>query len=295
MAELSVNAPRAPRHNLARRLRRVVPELGLHLLLIPGALLMVWPLFWMLSSSLKEESAIFVMPPQVLPIPLVLDNYPEVMGGDFPLTVGYFNSLKVSLTVTFGTLFTSSLAAYAFAKLQFRGREPLFLVLLSTLMIPAQITLIPTFVLYQRIGWLNTHLPLIVPHLLTNAFGIFLLRQFIKTIPDELEDAARVDGANPLQIYWHIILRLIQPALSALAIFTFMGSWNSFFAPLIYLNSKDLFTLPLMISALRGYQEAFRWGPLMAASTISLLPVLLIYVFAQRYFIEGITLTGLKG
>jgi multiple sugar transport system permease protein len=292
MAEMTVTRPT---ERPAARLWRRLPEVALHLLLLPGVALVAGPLIWMISSSFKDESAIFALPPQLIPWPATLENYALALGGDFPLTVGYVNSLKVAILTTAGTLLTSSLAAYALAKLEFRGRDALFLALLSTLMLPAQITLIPTFVLYHRLGWLDTHLPLIVPGILTNAFGIFLLRQFIKTIPDELVDAARIDGANPIHIYWFIILPLIKPALSALAVFTFMGSWNSFLGPLIYLNSKELFTLPLMMSALRGYADAFLWGPLMAASAISLAPVLLLYLAAQRFFIEGITLSGLKG
>lgn len=281
---------------LASRRRRLdVGALLLHVLLVPGILFTAGPLIWMVLSSFKDESAIMVMPPRLLPQPFTIENYQLALAGDFPLLVGYANSLKIAIVVTLGTLVTSSLAAYAFAKLDFRGRETLFLVLLSTLMLPGQITLIPTYVLYYKIGWLNTHLPLIVPHIMANAFGVFLLRQFIKTIPDDLEDAARIDGANPFHIYLRIILPLIQPALAALAIFSFMASWNNFLAPLIYLSNKSLFTLPLMISALRGYADAFLWGPMMAASAASVVPVLILYLLMQRYFIEGITLTGMKG
>ena len=249
----------------------------------------------MILGSFKDESDIISIPLQLFPDPFTLENYSLAMSGDFPLAIGYFNSLKIALIVTLGTVITSSLSAYAFGKLQFRGRDVLFSIIVATLMLPGQITLIPTFVLYHKLGWLNTHLPLIVPAIMTNAFGIFLLRQFIKTIPDELEDAARIDGANPFVIYSRIIVPLIKPAIAALAIFTFMGSWNNFFAPLIYINNKDLYTLPLMIAAMRGFADALLWGPMMAASSLSVVPIVILYLLAQRFFIEGITLTGIKG
>jgi multiple sugar transport system permease protein len=276
-------------------MRRSLPAAALHVTLIVGAIIVAGPLLWMAMSSFKDESDILAYPPNLIPRPFVVDNYYLALTGEYSLLVGYLNSLKVAVISTVGTLFTSSLAAYALARLRFRGRDLLFALLLATLMVPGQITLIPTYVLYHQLGWLNTHLPLIVPPILANAFGIFLLRQFIKTIPEELEDAARIDGANPFVIYSRIILPLIKPALAALAIFSFMTSWNSFLAPLIYLSSKDLYTLPLMMSGLRATGDASLMGPTMAASTIAVVPVVILYLLAQRYFIEGVTMTGIKG
>lgn len=283
--------------SLGRRARRALPTIALHAGLLLGALIVGGPLFWMAISSFKDEADILQFPPSLIPSPMTLDNYVTALTGEYSLLVGYVNSLKIATIATLGTLFTSSLAAYALARLRFAGRDLLFGTLVATLMVPGQITLIPTYVLYHQLGWLNTHLPLIVPHILANAFGIFLLRQFIRSIPEELEDAARMDGANPFTIYLKIILPLIKPALAALAIFSFMLSWNSFLGPLIYLSSRDLYTLPLMMSGLRsiGGGDAMLMGPTMAASSIAVLPVVILYLLAQRYFIEGVMLTGMKG
>lgn len=296
MHSLTTGTTAAPL-GIGERLWRAWPYIALHAALIVGAVIVGGPLFWMAISSLKDESEILLYPPSLIPNPITLENYRLALTGEYSLILGYINSLQIATIVTIGTLFTSSLAAYALARLRFAGRDLLFGTLLATLMVPGQITLIPTYVLYHQLGWLNTHLPLIVPHILANAFGIFLLRQFIKSIPEELEDAARIDGANPFTIYWKIILPLIKPALAALTIFSFMQSWNSFLAPLIYLSSRDLYTLPLMMSGMRsiGGGDVMLMGPTMAASTIAVLPVVILYLAAQRYFIEGVMLTGMKG
>jgi multiple sugar transport system permease protein len=243
---------------------------------------------------LKTHGNIFIYPPQWFPAPVVFQNYVDAVS-EMPVDLAYINSLRIAVAVTAGTLFTCSLAGYAFAKLQFRGRDTLFIFILATMMIPGQITLLPAFIFYQWIGWLNTHYPLIVPGILTNPFGIFLMRQFLRAIPSDLEDAARVDGANPFQIYYLIMLPLVKPALAALGIFTFMGSWNDFLGPLIFLSSPDKMTVPVMLAAFRGIYGTVEWGPMMAATCIALIPVLVVYASAQRYFIEGISLTGLKG
>jgi multiple sugar transport system permease protein len=295
MTPSPVRATPAP--SLGERGRRVLPTVLLHAGLVLGALIVGGPLFWMAISSFKDETDILRFPPSLIPDPITLSNYILALTGEYSLIVGYVNSLKIAIISTVGTLFTSSLAAYALARLRFAGRDLLFGTLVATLMVPGQITLIPTYVLYHQLGWLNTHLPLIMPMILANAFGIFLLRQFIKSIPEELEDAARIDGANPFTIYLKIILPLIKPALAALAIFSFMQSWNGFLAPLIYLSSRELYTLPLMMSGLRsiGGGDATLMGPTMAAATIAVLPVVILYLAAQRYFIEGVMLTGMKG
>lgn len=269
-------------------------RLGIHLLLLPGAISMLLPLLWMLTTSLKDSRSIFLYPPKLLPDPVVFSNYTAALA-ELPVGRAYFNSLYIAILVTAGSLFTCSLAGYAIARLRFRGRNFLFAAILGSMMIPLQITLMPTFIMYQRIGWLDTHYPLIVPAILTNPFGIFLMRQFIRTIPRDIEDAARVDGANPFQIYRQIILPLVKPALSALAIFTFMASYNDFLAPLIFLNSPEKMTVPVMLAAFKGVYGTVDWGPLMAAASIALVPVVVVYALAQRYFIEGITLSGMKG
>jgi multiple sugar transport system permease protein len=186
------------------------------------------------------------------------------------------------------------MAAYAFAKINFPGREVVFLLFLATMMVPGQVTIIPLFLIMQRLGWIDTHLALIVPGALFNAFAVFLLRQFIRGIPKELEEAAIVDGANRWRIYWQIVVPLLVPAMAALGIFLFLGSWNNFFGPLIFLNSPDLFTVPLMLNQFRG-QYTIDWTLLMAGSAIAVIPVLVVYMIGQRQIIEGITLTGLTG
>ena len=254
---------------------------------------MVLPFLWMISTSLKGGGSVFDYPPRLIPSPIHFENYARAWES-LPIGLAYLNSLKISVLVTAGSLLTCSMAGYAFAKMRFIGRNVLFVMLLATMMIPGQVTLIPMFMWFSEFGWVDTHWPLIIPPVLSNAFGVFLLRQFMATIPNELEEAGRMDGLNPLRIYWSIILPNCKPALAALGIFTFMGNWNNFLTPLIYLNTETKFTLPLIIASFQGLYTT-DWPLLMAASCISLIPVLVVYIFAQRYFIEGITLSGLKG
>ncbi|MBO0993128.1 carbohydrate ABC transporter permease [Bacillus sp. SD088] len=265
----------------------------IYIVLIFGAIAMLIPFIWMISTSLKGQGAVFEYPPKLIPNPVHFDNYIRAWTS-LPVGLAYLNSLKITILVTLGTLLSCSMAGYAFAKMKFPGKNILFITLLATMMIPGQITLIPMFMLFKEINWVDTHLPLIIPPILTNAFGVFLLRQFMSTFPTELEEAARIDGLNTWQIYWRVVLPNCKPALAALGIFTFMANWNNFLTPLIYLNDDSKFTLPLIIASFQGLYTT-DWTLLMAASAISLFPVLLIYMFAQRYFIEGITLSGLKG
>ncbi|GAB2571078.1 carbohydrate ABC transporter permease [Gracilibacillus alcaliphilus] len=276
-----------------KRVRQYFMKGFIYIVLITGALIMLVPFIWMISTSLKGQGAVFEYPPRLIPNPFEFENYRKAWSA-LPFALAYWNSLKITGLVTIGTLISCSMAGYAFAKINFVGKNFLFVVLLATMMIPGQITLIPMFMLFKEIGWVNTHLPLIIPPILTNAFGVFLLRQFMSTFPTELEDAARIDGLNTWQIYWKIVLPNCKPALAALGIFTFMANWNNFLAPLIYLNDESKFTIPLIIASFQGLYTT-DWTVLMAASAISLIPVLIIYLFAQRYFIEGITLSGLKG
>ncbi|MEJ7838366.1 MAG: carbohydrate ABC transporter permease, partial [Thermomicrobiales bacterium] len=192
-----------------------------------------------------------------------------------------------------GVLFVASMAAYAFARLTFRGRDLAFGILLSTLMVPGIVTLIPLYIIYKEIGWIDTHFPLWVPRVLHSVFAIFLLRQFFKQIPQDLEDAARLDGASTFEIYWKIMLPQVKPALAAVGIFTFLDSWNDLFGPLIFLNSTDLQTLPVALKLFQGEYFA-QVSVLMAGATVSIIPVIAVYFAAQRYFLRGIVLTGLK-
>ncbi len=283
-----------PRSEVEQQRRPLQPwHVVLHLLLIAGAVFMLLPFAWMISTSLKASGDVFLFPPKWIPDPIMWSNYAKSWSLK-PMGLAFLNSIKISVIDTIGTVFTSSLAAFAFAKLQFRGRSFLFIVLLATLMIPVEVTLIPLFILFKRINWIDTHWPLIVPAVLTNAYGVFLLRQFFMSLPDELGDAGTIDGCNPFQIYWHIYLPLSGPALVTLGIFAFMFHWNEFLLPLIYLNSQTRFTVPLMLASFQnGYTT--EWALLMAAATIALVPVIIIYIFGQRYFVRGIALTGLKG
>ncbi len=264
----------------------------LTLFLIPTALLMLLPFIWMLSTSFKLAGTVFEYPPTWIPQPLVWENYPQVLE-ILPFARFFFNSLFVALSVSALQLLTCSLAAYAFARLRFPGRDVLFMGYLGTLMIPGQVVIIPNFILLRTLGWIDTYQALILPAAFS-AFGTFLLRQYFLTIPRELEDAAVVDGASYWQIYLRVILPLSGPALSALAIFTFLAQWNSFLYPLVVTNSTEMSTLTVGLNTLQG-QYNTAWTLLMAGSVIALVPVLLVFIFAQRYFIKGIAMTGLGG
>ncbi|WP_274651077.1 carbohydrate ABC transporter permease [Paenibacillus humicola] len=265
----------------------------LHAVLIFGALIMTLPFIWMLLSAFKDLSQIFLVPPRWIPHPFIWSNFKNSWNY-LPFGTAYFNSLYINVIVVAAQLVTCSMAAYAFAKIRFPLRDSLFVLFLATMMVPEQVTIIPLYLIMKWFGWIDTHLPLIVPSSLINAFGVFLLRQFVKSIPPELEEAAIVDGAGRWTLYSRITMPLIKPALSALGIFTFLGMWNSFFKPLIFLNSPEKFTVPMMLNQFRG-QYTTDWALLMAASSIAILPVLIVYMIGQRYIIEGVTLTGIKG
>jgi multiple sugar transport system permease protein len=268
--------------------------LFIYIVIIAGAIAMIFPFAWMASTSLKGRMNLFVYPPQLLPDwPWQWDNYKQVFTR-LPMAMGFFNSTKIAVINTLGTLLSATMAAFGFAKLRFRFRNQLFMVLLATMMIPGQVTLIPMFVWFKNLNWIDTHLPLIVPAILCNAYGVFLLRQFFMTIPDSYAESAKIDGANYLTIFFRIMLPLCVPAMATLGVFSFMGNWNNFLTPLIYLNTRTKFTIPLLLMSFQnGYTR--NWNLLMAASTISVLPIIVIYIFAQRYFIEGVVLSGVKG
>ena len=270
-----------------------VSQSGIYALVAGGGLLMVIPFLWMVSTSLKTTAQSMAFPPEWWPAPFVWGNYARIW--DFmPFFTFLLNSVKIAFFVVCGQLLTCSLAGYAFAKLRFPGRRALFLVLLSTMMIPAEVTLIPVFVIMKSLGWLNTHYSLIVPAFFGSVFGTFLLRQFFLTLPNDLEDAARIDGCSPFGIYWRIMLPLAKPSLATLAIFTFMGTWNDFMRPLIYLSDMDKMTLPVGLALISNHQD-IRIPLIMAGAMLSLLPILVFYVCGQKYFVRGIALTGMKG
>ena len=288
---------RTPTRRLGRSGGKPGGNLGqtllLHLVMGIGAFMMVFPFIWMILTSLKDISQAFIIPPKWIPDPFVWSNYPASLQA-LPFGRAYFNSFYIAFIVVGTTVLTASMAAYAFAKIRFPGHEIVFILFLATMMVPGQVTIIPLYLIMQQLGWVNTHLSIIVPPALFNAFAVFLLRQFIRGIPKEMEEAAIVDGANRWRIYWSIILPLLVPAMSALGIFLFLGSWNNYFTPLIFLSDPKLFTVPLMLDQFKG-QYTVDWTLLMAGSAIAIIPVLVVYLIGQRKIIEGITLTGLTG
>lgn len=254
------------------------------------SLLILYPALWMVSTSLKPDAQVFAYPPRWIPDPVVWSNYAEAWTSA-PFTRYALNSLFYAVSVTFGTVLSCSLAAYGFAKLRFPGRDFLFVVLLSTMMIPGLVTLVPQYVLFSKLGWINTYLPLIVPSFFAGAFFTFLLRQYFLGIPNELLEAARVDGANELWIWGRVVLPLATPALATVAIFTFDGAWNDYVGPLLYLNDERLYPLQVGLATFRSANDT-QWQLLMAASVLVLLPVVLIFFVFQKYFIEGASLSG---
>lgn len=274
-----------------RSLYHILGRVALHVVMYALAFFTVAPFLWMVLTSFKELSEILVFPPKWIPERATFDNYVSAFSAA-PFGRYYFNSVFVAVTVTLGQIVTCSLAAYAFARLQFRGREVLFYLFLGTMMIPGQVVMIPTFMVLHWLGWIDTYAALIVPGL-ASAFGTFLLRQFFLTIPRDLEDAARIDGCTRFGVLRRIILPLSKPALATLAVFTFMGVFNDFLWSLIVVSSDDLRTVQLGLAIFRDRYQT-DWGQLMAASVTATLPILLVFFFAQKYFIKGITLSGLK-
>ena len=273
--------------------QRIIQSLTKHTTLVLLGILFATPFVWLVSTSLKPASQIFVVPPQWIPRPLMWSNYPEAltyipffryMGNTFYIAI--FN--VVALTIS------SSFIAYGFARIPWPGRGIVFSILLSTLMIPYAVTLIPTFLVFRGLGWVGSYWPLTIPSLFGDAFSIFLLRQFYMTIPQELSEAARIDGASEYAIYGRIILQLSKPALATVALFTFMYHWNDLLGPLIYLSDKDTYTLALGMNGFFS-RSGTQWAMLMAASTVMILPIIILFFFAQRTFIQGIALTGIKG
>ena len=263
-----------------------------YLALAVGAVIMVFPFIWMIIASLMTAGEIQLRPPVWFPAVPQFNNYTE-LPEKVPLLRLYFNSIFTSGIIVFGVLLSSSLAGFAFAKYRFPGREFLFYLILATMMIPFFVTLIPVFFIVRQLGWYDTYQGLVAPGL-TSAYGIFLMRQFMITLPDELIDAARIDGASELRIFWRIIVPLVKPALATLGTFTFIASWNNFLWPLLVLSNRELFTLPLGINTMKSLYSD-NTNLLMAGTAVSVIPMLIVFIFLQRYFIQGIALTGLKG
>ncbi len=283
--------------NLKRpRLLRNLARFLLYLILSVGAFTTVFPFLWMVSTSLKEAGSIFQVPPKLIPNPIVWSNYVQVgwtLRRFFPFPRFFLNSIVYTGAVVVGQIITCSLAAYAFARLKFRGRETIFLLYLGTLMIPQQVIMVPLFLMMSSFGWNNTYYGLIAPGIFS-AFGTFLLRQFFLTIPDSLAEAAFIDGATHFDIYRKIYLPLAKPGLAALTMFTFMWGWNNFLWPLIIINEAKLMTLPLGLATLAG-RYTVEWHLMMAGSVITIIPILIVFIFTQRYFVKGIAMGAIKG
>lgn len=256
------------------------------------AVIIIIPFFWMISTSLKERGALMAIPIQWIPDKVSFEAYQKLFK-IFPFGRAIFNSMYVAIMTTFITISSAAMAAYVFAKIEFKGREKIFVLYLATLMIPGQVTMIPNFIILKYMGLLNTFTGLMIPSLI-NAFATFILRQNMKVIPNDYIEAAVIDGASHLTIFCKVILPLIKPIIAALGIITFMGTWNSYLWPLIILTSKNKMTLPVGLSLLSG-QHGAEYNLLMAGSLISIIPILIVFLFTQKYFEKGLSLGGIKG
>jgi multiple sugar transport system permease protein len=276
------------------RQRRIRRHILLYFFLSLFSISTLFPLFWMISTSLKSGDIIFDMPPRLLPDGFHWENY-SLAVTEINFLVLFKNSIVISAFKLLAEVFVSALVAYGFARFNFPGKNIWFLILLATIMIPGEVTMIPVFIAFSKIGWVNSIKPLILPAFFGGqATFVFLLRQFFLTIPRDLEESAIVDGATSFKIFYKIFLPLSIPALITIGIFSFQGSWNDLLAPLIYLNDTAKFTLPLGLAAFKGMLKV-EWGPLMAGSILALMPIVIVFFLVQRYFVEGVKLSGIKG
>jgi multiple sugar transport system permease protein len=267
--------------------------LSMTLLVVLGVVFLL-PFAWMVSTSLKPLNETMTLPPRWLPSEPQWQNYPDAMRAMGPFWLYARNSLMLALLNVVGTVFSSALVAYGFSRIEWRGRDNLFLLLLATMMIPFPVVMVPVYTLFRELGWIGSFKPLWVPSFLAGAFNVFLLRQFFLSIPKDLSEAARMDGCSEFRIFWQIILPLAKPALLTVALFQFMATWNDFLGPLIFLVRQDQFTLALGLQNFQSMQGGTAWHYLMAASTLVVLPVLFLFFLTQRTFIRGISTTGLK-
>ncbi len=257
------------------------------------AVAFIFPLYWMVTTSLKTDVEIFMVPPTLIPLDPQWQNYPASTQY-IPFWQYMFNTLVICALTIIGTVISCSLIAYGFARVRWPGRNVVFIIYLSTIMLPAQVTMIPLYIVFRQIGWVGTLWPLVVPAFFGNALYVFLLRQFFMTIPNELTDAARIDGANELGIFWRIMLPLLKPALATVALFTFVATYRDFLGPLIYLTEQNQWTISLGLKMFQNMYGA-QWQLMMAAATLTMIPTVILFFLTQRTFIEGIALTGIKG
>lgn len=277
---------------------RLIAESLIYVLVVGAGILFALPFLWAIGSSLKPMTEIFKFPPTMWPVEPRWENWLDVFR-IAPFARFIYNTIYITLFAMVGQILSASAVAYGFSRFRFPGRDPLFFVVLSTMMLPWQVTIVPTFLLFRFLGWINTYFPLILPFFFGGgAFYIFLLRQFFMTIPKDLDEAAKIDGASSVRIFWNILLPLAKPALATVAIFSFIEHWNEFIAPLIFLNSPEKFTVSIGLRHFTSSpfeSDEPREAILMAASLIVAMPVLLLFFAAQKYFVQGIVTTGLKG
>jgi len=279
----------------SKRISQHLNRFALYLLVVVLSLSFALPLLWMISTSIKTDPQVYRVPPIWIPNPMRFMNYAEVLTRR-PFGLWFLNTLKYVIPSTLGVVVSSMFVAYSFARIRWWGRDVLFFLCIATMMIPFQVQMIPLYVIFRNLGWINTYKPLVIPPFFGNPYFIFLLRQFFLTIPQDLSDAARVDGCSELGILFRIILPLAKPALAVVGLFQFMAAWNDYLGPLIYINSEKLFPLALGLQSMRSsFQEALVWPYLMAASTLIVAPIIIIFFVTQRTFVEGITLSGVKG
>lgn len=281
------------RQLLSKQARNVLKQVLIHMALLPAAFIFMLPFLWMLSTSLKPDEQLFAYPPIWIPSPVQWSNYPDTVTY-IPFFRYLWNTTVIAVSATIGALISCSMVAYSLARIPWPGRNLLFIATVATLMLPFQVTLIPLFIVFRQLGWVGDFRPLIVPHFFGGALYIFLLRQFFMTIPMELSEAARMDGASEFRIYRSIILPLAKPALATVAIFEFIARWRDYLGPLIYLSDQKLYTLSLGLH-LYSSQYGREWGLLMAASVLITLPIIVLFFSLQKIFVQGIALTGIKG
>lgn len=286
---------RAGRATKSQARIRKTRKLIAHVLIIAFGSLMLYPLVWMLFASFKPQDEIFSSP-GLLPRTWTIDNFVTGWTGiGYPFSNFFLNSFVVAASCVVGNLFSCSLAAYAFARLEFRFKPVLFGLMLGTIMLPFHVVLVPQYILFHTINWTNTYLPLVVPKFLAvDAFFIFLMVQFIRGLPRELDDAATVDGCGPIAVFWRIILPLMRPALAVTAVFTFIWTWNDFLTPLLYLTDRSKFTVPVALNAFLDSSGASSWGPMFAMSLLSLVPLFVVFILAQKQLVSGIATVGIK-
>lgn len=273
--------------------KKRVKRIYAHIVLILASIVFLVPFIWMVSTSFKPITQVFTFPPEFIPRPFQWENYIEATKY-IPFWTYTYNTAVITGLSTLGVIISCPLVAYSFAKLRWRGRDALFAVTIGVMMIPAQVTMIPLFLLFNQFGWVGTNLPLIVPAFFGVPFSIFLLRQFFKGLPNTLREAAKIDGASEWRIYWQIMFPLAKPAILAIALFQFMASWTDFLGPLIYLTEEASYTLSLGLQQFQN-QQGSQWHLMMAVSTLMTLPIIILFFFMQKTFIKGITFTGIKG